>query len=47
MNVTEVYEDRARSGGSIMGRDSLLRLMDRTYQDPLLGSKPKPDMSRR
>jgi site-specific DNA recombinase len=29
MNVTEVYEDRARSGGSILGRDGLLRLMDR------------------
>ena len=29
MNVTEVYEDRARSGGSILGRDGLLWLMDR------------------
>jgi site-specific DNA recombinase len=29
MDVTEVYEDRARSGGSILGRDGLLRLMDR------------------
>jgi site-specific DNA recombinase len=29
MSVTEVYEDRARSGGSILGRDGLLRLMDR------------------
>lgn len=29
LEVIEVYEDRARSGGSIMGRDGLLRLMDR------------------
>jgi DNA invertase Pin-like site-specific DNA recombinase len=29
MEVVEVYDDRARSGGSIMGRDGLLRLMDR------------------
>src|SRR6266536_1309637 len=28
MNVVEVYEDRARSGGSIMGRGGLLRLLD-------------------
>jgi len=29
IDVIDVYEDRARSGGSIMGRDGLLRLMDR------------------
>jgi len=29
LDVIEVYEDRARSGGSIMGRDGLLRLLDR------------------
>ena len=29
IDVIGVYEDRARSGGSIMGRDGLLRLMDR------------------
>jgi site-specific DNA recombinase len=29
MDVIELYDDRARSGGSIMGRDGLLRLMDR------------------
>jgi site-specific DNA recombinase len=29
MDVVEIYDDRARSGGSIMGRDGLLRLMDR------------------
>jgi site-specific DNA recombinase len=29
MDVTELYDDCARSGGSIMGRDGLLRLMDR------------------
>jgi site-specific DNA recombinase len=29
MDVVEVYDDRARSGGSIMGRDGLLRLMDK------------------
>jgi site-specific DNA recombinase len=29
MRVVEIYEDRARSGGSIMGRDGLLRLLDR------------------
>jgi hypothetical protein len=29
MNIAEVFEDRARSGGSIMGRDGLLRLLDR------------------
>jgi site-specific DNA recombinase len=28
MNVAEVYEDRARSGGSVMGRGGLLRLLD-------------------
>lgn len=28
MNVVEVYEDRARSGGSIMGRGGLLHLLD-------------------
>ena len=29
MDIVEVYQDRARSGGSIMGRDGLLRLLDR------------------
>jgi len=29
IEVIELYDDRARSGGSIMGRDGLLRLMDR------------------
>jgi DNA invertase Pin-like site-specific DNA recombinase len=28
INITGVYEDKARSGGSIMGRDGLLRLLD-------------------
>jgi site-specific DNA recombinase len=28
INIIEVYEDRARSGGSIMGRGGLLRLLD-------------------
>ncbi|MGO8918164.1 MAG: recombinase family protein [Stellaceae bacterium] len=28
MEVVQVYEDRARSGGSIMGRDGLLHLLD-------------------
>ena len=28
INIIEVYEDKARSGGSIMGRDGLLRLLD-------------------
>src|SRR5260370_26198417 len=28
IDVIEVYEDRARSGGSIMGRGGLLRLLD-------------------
>lgn len=28
LDVTDIYEDRARSGGSIMGRDGLLRLLD-------------------
>src|SRR3984893_12029343 len=28
INIVEVYEDRARSGGSIMGRSGLLRLLD-------------------
>jgi DNA invertase Pin-like site-specific DNA recombinase len=28
INIVEVYEDRARSGGSIMGRGGLLRLLD-------------------
>jgi Resolvase, N terminal domain len=28
MNVVEVYEDRARSGGSVMGRGGLLRLLE-------------------
>jgi site-specific DNA recombinase len=32
MNVVEVYEDRARSGGSIMGRDGLLRLLDQARE---------------
>src|SRR5450631_105560 len=29
IDVIDVHEDRARSGGSIMGRDGLLRLLDR------------------
>ena len=29
IDVIDVHEDRARSGGSIMGRDGLLRLQDR------------------
>lgn len=32
INVVEVFEDRARSGGSIMGRDGLLRLLDRAKE---------------
>ena len=32
MNVVEVYEDRARSGGSVMGRDGLLRLLDQARE---------------
>jgi site-specific DNA recombinase len=32
MNVIEVYVDRARSGGSIMGRDGLLRLLDQARE---------------
>ena len=32
MNVVEVYEDRARSGGSVMGRGGLLRLLDQARQ---------------
>jgi DNA invertase Pin-like site-specific DNA recombinase len=28
INIIEVFEDRARSGGSIMGRNGLLRLLD-------------------
>src|ERR1700733_8860403 len=32
MNVVDVYEDRARSGGSIMGRDGLLRLLDQARE---------------
>jgi site-specific DNA recombinase len=32
MNVVEVYEDRARSGGSIMGRDGLLQLLDQARE---------------
>src|SRR5271156_6149975 len=32
MNVAEVYEDRARSGGSVMGRGGLLRLLDQARE---------------
>jgi site-specific DNA recombinase len=32
MSVVEVYEDRARSGGSIMGRGGLLRLLDQARE---------------
>ena len=32
MNVVEVYEDKARSGGSVMGRDGLLRLLDQARE---------------
>ena len=32
MNVVEVYEDRARSGGSVMGRGGLLRLLDQARE---------------
>lgn len=32
MNVIDVFEDRARSGGSVMGRDGLLRLLDRARE---------------
>src|SRR5260370_37533358 len=32
MNVVEVYEDRARSGGSVMGCGGLLRLLDRARE---------------
>jgi site-specific DNA recombinase len=32
MNIAEVFEDRARSGGSLMGRDGLLRLLDRAKE---------------
>ena len=32
INITEVYEDRARSGGSIMGRGGLLRLLDQARE---------------
>jgi hypothetical protein len=32
MNVVEVYEDKARSGGSVMGRGGLLRLLDQARE---------------
>src|SRR6266702_1096041 len=32
MNVVGVYEDKARSGGSVMGRDGLLRLLDQARE---------------
>jgi site-specific DNA recombinase len=32
MNVVEVYEDRARSGGSVTGRGGLLRLLDQARE---------------
>ncbi len=32
LEVVETYHDRARSGGSIMGRDGLLRLLDRARE---------------
>jgi site-specific DNA recombinase len=32
MNVVEVYEDRARSGGSVMGRGGLLCLLDQARE---------------
>jgi len=32
MNVIEAYEDRARSGGSVMGRAGLLRLLDQARE---------------
>ena len=34
INVTRVYEDKARSGGSIMGRDGLLQLLDQAKERP-------------
>ncbi len=32
LGVTHTYEDRARSGGSVMGRDGLLRLLDQARE---------------
>jgi DNA invertase Pin-like site-specific DNA recombinase len=32
MNVIEAYEDRARSGGSVMGRGGLLRLLEQARE---------------
>jgi site-specific DNA recombinase len=32
LNVVSTYEDRARSGGSVMGREGLLRMLDQARE---------------
>ncbi|WP_348637456.1 recombinase family protein [Bradyrhizobium sp. ISRA430] len=35
LTVISTYEDRARSGGSVMGREGLLRIWTKRGRDPL------------
>ena len=35
LNIVSTYEDRARSGGSVMGRDGLLRMLDQARERSL------------